>query len=70
MKLDRTKPESWPFMLSRTDVKEILGVSNNKVLEIFHRQDFPRIYVGKRLLISKPSFLDYISKQSNRNQHQ
>lgn len=64
MELDRTNPESWPFMLSRKEVKEILGVNANRVLEVFHRPDFPKIVLGKRLLVTKPAFLDYLQKQS------
>ncbi len=64
--LDRTNPESWPYMLTRNEVKEILGINANRVLEIFHRPDFPKIILGKRLLVAKPSFLDYLQKQSHR----
>jgi hypothetical protein len=65
MELDRRNPETWPVILSRNEVKEILGVNNNHVLKIFHRPDFPRISLGgKRLLVTKAEFLNWLAAQS------
>lgn len=64
MELDRTNPESWPYMLTRQEVKEILGVNHNRVLEIFHQPDFPKIVLGRRLLVTKKAFLEYLDKQA------
>jgi hypothetical protein len=62
--LDRRNPDTWPFTLTRNDVKAILGVNANRVLEIFHRPDFPQITLGRRLLVTKPAFLNWLDAQS------
>lgn len=64
MEFDRRNPETWPFTLSRKEIKEILGVNANRVLEIFHRPDFPKMRLGKRLLVTKPAFLNWLEIQS------
>jgi hypothetical protein len=66
MDLDRTNPETWPYTLTRNDVKKILGVNANRVLEIFHRPGFPKITLGKRLLVTKPAFLHWLENQANK----
>lgn len=63
MDLDRRNPDTWPFTLTRKEVKVILGVNANRVLEVFHRPDFPRIELGKRLLVTKPAFLNWLESQ-------
>ena len=62
--LDRTNPETWPFTLTRKEVKEILGVNANRVLEIFHRKSFPKIVLGKRLIVTKIAFLNWLESES------
>jgi hypothetical protein len=65
MELDRRNPETWPVILSRNEVKTILGINANRVLEIFHRPDFPQISLGgKRLLVTKPGFLNWLEAQA------
>jgi hypothetical protein len=64
MELDRRNPDTWPFTLTRNEVKVILGVNANRVLEIFHRSDFPKITLGKRLLVTKTAFLNWLDPQS------
>lgn len=64
--LDRTNPDTWPFILGTKEVKFILGVGMNKTLEIFHRHDFPRInYLGSSLKTTKPALLEWLNKQTN-----
>ena len=43
------------------DVRRILGIGDKKCLELFHREDFPCIKIGKSFLIAVNAFNEYIS---------
>jgi predicted DNA-binding transcriptional regulator AlpA len=46
-----------------------LGISKNKAYEVVNRYDFPKIRVGRRIIISKKHFLEWMdanfSKERN-----
>ena len=43
------------------DVRRILGIGNQKCLELFHRSDFPCIKFGRSFKITKEKFNEYVS---------
>ena len=43
------------------DVRIILGIGDKKCLELFHREDFPCIKIGKSFLIAVNAFNEYVS---------
>lgn len=43
------------------DVRRILGIGNKTCLELFHREDFPCIKVGKSFKITVSAFDEYFS---------
>ena len=43
------------------DVRRILGIVDKKCLELFHREDFPCIKIGKSFLIAVNAFNEYVS---------
>lgn len=54
-----------PLMLNITDVMGILGVSRAFAYNIFHSQGFPRTLIGKRCLVKKDSFFDWLDKHES-----
>lgn len=62
MQIDRRNPETWPYTLYMKDVQEIMGIGSNKVLELFHKPEFPKKMIGKRPFVLKPQFLEYLNK--------
>jgi hypothetical protein len=52
-----------PLMLSVTDVAGILGVSRAFAYSLFHAHDFPVIVIGKRRIVKKDSFLNWLRKK-------
>ena len=52
-----------PVMLNAQDVSSILGVSRAFAYNLFHAEGFPVIVIGKRRLVKKESFLDWLNKQ-------
>ena len=48
-------------LLTTADVRKLLKIGNKACLELFHREDFPCIKIGKSFLISVSAFNEYVS---------
>ena len=46
---------------STSDVRKILGIGNKTCLELFHRNDFPCVKIGRSFKITKDNFNKYVS---------
>lgn len=56
-----------PNALNSTDVAKFMGISKSKAYELFHRKDFPKITLGRRMIVSREMFLKWVEQQSNVN---
>lgn len=54
-----------PFMLDANCVASILSISKSSAYGLMHAKDFPTICVGKRLLVKKSSFLEWLNKDAS-----
>ncbi|WP_148629493.1 helix-turn-helix domain-containing protein [Bacillus sp. E214] len=52
--------DNYPDVLSVADVQEILGIGREQAYILVNNQQFPVKKVGKRLLIYKPTFIDWL----------
>ena len=52
-----------PLMLNVSDVAGILGISRAFAYNLFHAQDFPVIVIGKRRIVKKDSFLNWLQEK-------
>lgn len=55
-----------PLVLSAKDVAKALGISEANAYGIMHNKTFPTFSVGKRMLVRKCDFLEWIAKLSTR----
>ena len=62
-KIDPADPDTWPVVLHREDVKEILGINANRILEIFHQDTFPMFRLGTRMMVTRIQFLSWLEQQ-------
>lgn len=46
-----------------SDIRKILGIGNKTCLDLFHRDDFPCIKIGKSFLITVEAFNSYVSQR-------
>ena len=51
-----------PLFLSVSDVSSLIGISLGKAYELFHSEDFPSIRLGKRFVIAKTAFSEWMNK--------
>lgn len=46
------------------DIAELLGVSVSCAYDLFHREDFPTLKIGRRLLVTQENFENWLVNQS------
>ncbi len=47
------------------EIATLLGISVSKAYELLHCNSFPTLRIGKRLLVSKERFAQWMEAQSN-----
>ena len=52
-----------PLILSAEDIAEFLSISRAGAYALLHKEGVPVLKVGRRLLIPRDGFLDYIHKE-------
>lgn len=53
-----------PLMLNAEDIKVIMNISRAGAYQLMHREDFPTIMVGKRLLVPRDEFLRWMNQHT------
>jgi predicted DNA-binding transcriptional regulator AlpA len=53
-----------PLALCADDVAAVLGISRTNAYLLFHREDFPTLHIGKRLLVPRDKFIVWINNSS------
>ena len=55
--------EELPLMMNMTDVAAALGISRAGAYKLAHSADFPAFQIGKRIVVSREKFLDWLDRQ-------
>ena len=55
-----------PLTLSASDISQVLGISKASAYTMFKRKDFPTIKIGKRCIVSRDKFIDWLAKQERK----
>jgi len=69
--MEKEEAKQWksePLLLSAKDLKRILRVNQNHIYELFHQESFPSIRIGKRFVIEKNIFREWLKQQSWKNE--
>ena len=56
-----------PLTLSPNDVAAVLGISRMNAYRLCHGHNFPAIRLGKRFLIPRDRFLEWLEQQGKGN---
>lgn len=57
--------EELPLTLCAEDVASVLGISRTNAYALLHREDFPTLHIGKRLLVPQNEFIQWIRENTN-----
>lgn len=52
--------EDLPLTLTAADIAEITGLSLAKAYELIHSNGFPKVVVGRRLIVPKLAFVKWM----------
>ena len=55
--------EELPLMMNMTDVAAALGISRAGEYKLAHDSRFPAFQIGKRIVVSREKFLDWLDRQ-------
>lgn len=53
-------------MLNVQDVADVLGIGLAHAYEVVHRQDFPAITLGSRIIVPRDRFMAWIEEQAEK----
>lgn len=62
--------EQVPIILTVTDVADILGLSRAYAYNLFHAEGFPTITLGKRMIVRKERFFEWLISQEKEANHE
>ncbi len=55
--------EELPLMMNMADVAAVLGISRAGAYKLAHNADFPAFQIGKRIVVSREIFLEWLDWQ-------
>ena len=55
--------EELPLMMNMADVAAVLGISRVGAYKLTHDSYFPAFQIGKRIVVSREKFLDWLERQ-------
>ena len=64
MKTNKTSYDQLPIMLNANAVSQTLGISRAGAYELMHSEGFPTLRIGKRMMVSKEHFIQWIEINS------
>ena len=62
MKATYKNIEELPIMLNANDIMNVLGISRAFAYNILHTKSLPVIVIGKRRVVNKDKFFDWLEK--------
>ncbi len=58
-----TSLDQLPLSLNADDIAEVLNISRGQAYTLLHREDFPTIHIGKRMVTPRGRFLEWMKKK-------
>ena len=56
--------EQLPLMLNAEDIKDVMNISRAGAYQLMHRDDFPKIIIGKRIVVPRDKFLEWLENSA------
>ena len=54
-----------PLVLNAAQLAGVLNISRANVYNLLHREDFPTLHIGQRMLVSRDKLVQWMDGQSN-----
>ena len=49
--------------LNAEDISKVLNISIGNAYNLLHREDFPTIHIGKRMIVPRDRFFEWMDQQ-------
>ena len=49
-----------PLMLNAEDIQAVMNISRAMAYQLMYREDFPTIVIGKRMVVPRDKFLEWL----------
>ena len=59
-----TQYEQLPLSLCASDIAAVLSISRANAYNLLRREDFPTLHIGKRMVVPKDRFIQWIKKNT------
>ena len=69
MNQNKTAYDQLPIMLNANAIAQTLGISRAGAYELMHSKGFPTLRIGKRMMVSKEQFINWVEMKSG-EQHE
>ena len=56
--------DTMPPVLNATQLSEVLGISRAGAYNLMHREDFPTLQIGKRMLVPRDKLMVWIERNT------
>ena len=56
-----------PIMLQASHIKQVLGLSTGKAYQVMHSEGFPTQYFGKRMMVLKSDFMEWLEQNKGQS---
>jgi len=66
MNQNQTSYDQLPIMLNANNIAQTLGISRAGAYELMHSEGFPTLRIGKRMMVSKDRFIQWIERNSGK----
>lgn len=50
--------------LTASDIQNALGIGRRQAYELINREDFPKIRLGRKIIVPREAFLRWLDKQT------
>jgi predicted DNA-binding transcriptional regulator AlpA len=64
MNQNKTSYDQLPIILNANAIAQTLGISRAGAYELMHSEGFPTLRIGKRMMVSKERFIQWIERHS------
>ena len=70
------KPSSYkaydalPLFLNAEQVAAVLGIAPSSAYELMHQPDFPTLRIGKRIVVPKEKFIQWVERNTKKGECQ
>jgi len=64
MNQNKTSYDQLPIMLNANAIAQTLGISRASAYVLMHSKGFPTLRIGKRMMVSKEQFINWIEMKS------